>query len=207
MPGGKIGIVVADVSGKGVPASLYMTLTKGLMVSVSEQISDPGEILREVNKHLFEVCRRRVFVTLFLGVLDPETMSFDYARAGHNPPVFFRKTNNETRLLTPSGIGLGLNGGRIFDASLQVASLKLQKGDSLYLYSDGITEAMNAKNEEYGEERLIEMVRRLDGFNATDMRDAIMENVRVFLGKVAPQDDQTLVVVKVVQQENTEQTK
>ncbi|MBK8316650.1 MAG: SpoIIE family protein phosphatase [Acidobacteria bacterium] len=64
MPGGKIGIVVADVSGKGVPASLYMTLTKGLMVSVSEQISDPGEILREVNKHLFEACRRRVFVTL-----------------------------------------------------------------------------------------------------------------------------------------------
>ncbi len=197
MPGGKIGIVVADVSGKGVPASLYMTLTKGLMVSVSDQISDPGEILREVNKHLFEVCRRRVFVTLFLGVLDPETMIFDYARAGHNPPVFFRKTNNDARLLTPSGIGLGLNGGRIFDASLEVASLKLQKGDSLYLYSDGITEAMNAKNEEYGEERLMDMVRRLDGFNATDMRDAIMENVRVFLGKVAPQDDQTLVVVKI----------
>lgn len=198
MPGGKVGIVVADVSGKGVPASLYMTLTKGLMTSVSENTADPGEILREVNRHLYEACRKRVFVTLFLGVLDPETLQFDYARAGHNPPVLHRSDTGEVSMLRPGGIGLGLNSGKTFDATLQVDSMPLRKGDKLFIYSDGITEAMNAKNEEYGEERLMELVTRLDGFNATDMRNAVMSNVGVFLGKVSPQDDQTLVVVKVL---------
>ncbi len=195
---GKLGIVVADVSGKGVPASLYMTLTKGLLTSIAETVDDPGEILREVNRHLYEVCRRKMFVTLFLGVIDPVTKRMVYARAGHNPTVFRSVARQETSLLKPKGMGLGLNSGKIFDQSLKVETLQLELNDKLFFYSDGITEAMNPKNEEYGEERLIEIAEKADDLAASEARDAVMTDVTRFLASNQPQDDQTLVVVKVI---------
>lgn len=198
LPDGRIGIVVADVSGKGVPAALYMTLTKGLLASVSQEQSDPGAILREVNRHLYEACRKKVFVTLFLGVLDPATRTLSYARAGHNPTVWRSPANNKTELLRPAGLGLGLNQGKLFNASLKVATLQLAPQDALFFYSDGITEAMNNKQEEYGEERLMELAEQTDQLNAGGARDRIMADVKAFLGALAPQDDQTLVVLKVL---------
>lgn len=195
---GRLGIIVADVSGKGVPASLYMTLTKGLLDSVSEIETDPGMILREVNRHLYEVCQRKVFVTLFLGMLDPVTGRFEFARAGHNPPVLYRPHDNTTILLKPRGMGLGLNSGRIFDQSIQVDSTDLGPGDILLIYSDGITEAMNHRKEEFGEGRLQEMARRLDGLDARGITTRVFDEVGRFLGNIPPQDDQTLVVVKKI---------
>ncbi|QQS47695.1 MAG: SpoIIE family protein phosphatase [Acidobacteriota bacterium] len=197
MKDGRLGIVVADVSGKGVPASLYMTLTKGLLDSVSEVETDPGQILREVNRHLYDVCRRKVFVTLFLGIIDPVSRRFEFARAGHNPPVLFSPGDNRTQLLKPRGMGLGLNSGRIFDQSIQVDSIDLNPGDLLLIYSDGITEAMNFKKEEFGEERLEAIAGNLDGYKAQQARDAVMTEVSRFLGNIPPQDDQTLVVLRV----------
>lgn len=197
LPEGRLGIVVADVSGKGVPAALYMTLTKGLLLSVSEDCTDPGEILCEVNKHLYEVCRRKMFVTLFLGVIDPASRTLAYARAGHNPPVWRQPSNNKTTLLRAPGIGLGLNSGKSFDRILAVEKVSLTTNDVLILYSDGITEAMNAKGEEYGELRLMSVAAKADGLSAGETRDLVLFDVNAFLGKVPPQDDQTLVVVKV----------
>ncbi len=197
LPDGRLGIVVADVSGKGVPAALYMTLTKGLLASVAEEQSDPGNILREVNRHLYEACRKKVFVTLFLGVLDPATRTLTYARAGHNPTVWRSPARNATELLRPAGMGLGLNQGKLFNTTLQVASLQLAAADTLFFYSDGITEAMNAKQEEYGEERLLAVAKQTDKLNAGAALNAVMTDVKAFLGSIAPQDDQTLVVVKV----------
>ncbi len=197
LPDGRLGIVVADVSGKGVPAALYMTLTKGLLASVAEEQSDPGAILREVNRHLYEACRKKVFVTLFLGVLDPATRTLTYARAGHNPTVWRSPARNATELLRPAGMGLGLNQGKLFNTTLKVASLQLAANDALFFYSDGITEAMNAKQEEYGEERLLALAEQTDKLAAGAALSAIMADVKAFLGSSAPQDDQTLVVVKV----------
>lgn len=197
LPESRLGIVVADVSGKGVPAALYMTLTKGLLLSVSEVQSDPGEILREVNKHLYEVCRRKMFVTLFFGVLDPASRTLTYARAGHNPPVWRQAANGQTTLLRAPGLGLGLNAGKSFDKILAVERVQLAPNDSLILYSDGITEAMNAKGEEYGEIRLMSLAMKADRLSADETRDLVLFDVNAFLGKVAPQDDQTLVVVRV----------
>ncbi|MGH9840859.1 MAG: PP2C family protein-serine/threonine phosphatase, partial [Blastocatellia bacterium] len=195
---GKLGIVVADVSGKGVPASLYMTLTKGLLDSISEERTDPGEILREVNRHLYDVCRRKMFVTLFLGVIDPATRTLTYARAGHNPTIFRSPAEQKTELLKSRGMGLGLNRGKLFDQSLTVETLRLQQRDKLFFYSDGITEAMNVRNEEYGEVRLMALAEKADPMNADEARDTVLADVRAFLGENTPQDDQTLVVVEVV---------
>jgi hypothetical protein len=197
LPQGKLGIVVADVSGKGVPASLYMTLTKGLLDSVSEELTDPGDILREVNRHLYEVCRRRVFVTLFLGVIDPISKTMSYARAGHNPTLFLKASDRNTSFLKPPGMGLGLNDGKIFDKSLKVETIALEPNDALLFYSDGITEAMNSDNEEYGEQRLINVAARIGGVTAEEMLKAVMNDVDEFLGRVPQQDDQTVVVVRI----------
>ncbi len=194
---GKLGIVVADVSGKGVPAALYMTLTKGLLLSVAENTSDPGEILREVNKHLYEVCKRKTFVTLFLGVLDPITKTLTFARAGHNPPVWRRQAEQTTQWLKPPGIGLGLNAGKSFDRVLKVEQIQLSQNDLLIFYSDGISEAMNEHQEEYGEERLEQVAAMTDGMGAEESLSAVFVSVSNFLGKELPQDDQTLVVVRV----------
>jgi serine phosphatase RsbU (regulator of sigma subunit) len=198
LPDGRLGIVVADVSGKGVPAALYMTLTKGVLAAITEHESDPGAILREANRHLYEACRKKVFVTLFLGVYDPATRVLTYARAGHNPTVYRSRTHNKLELLKPRGMGLGLSGEKLFNPALAVASLPLATDDLLFFYSDGITEAMNHKQEEYGEERLMAVAQRDGYLDARNAHDAVLADVKSFLGNVAPQDDQTLVVLRAV---------
>lgn len=195
---GRLAIVVADVSGKGVPASLYMTLTKGLLNSLAEETTDPGKMLREINRHLYDVCRRKVFVTLFLGILDPARKTLEYARAGHNPTIHLDGRTGRTTQLESRGMGLGMVGSGIFDPTLVVETLSLSSGDTLLFYSDGITEAMNRKDEEYGLERLLPFVRQhASTKSAIQLRDAILADVRKFLGPDPPQDDQTLVIVKV----------
>lgn len=197
LPEGKLGVVVADVSGKGVPASLYMTLTKGLMMSVAEEKSDPGDVLCEVNRHLYQACQRRMFVTLVFGVIDPATRTMTYARAGHNPPLWHKTSEQSALLLRPPGLGLGLNSGKSFDRILKVETIELQPHDVLFFYSDGITEAMNEHGEEYGEEKLMAVATRVDGLGADEILNLVLGDVSSFLGTVPPQDDQTLVVVRV----------
>ncbi len=197
LPDERVGIVVADVSGKGIPAALYMTLTKGLLASIAEHESDPKLILQEVNRHLYEVCRRKMFVTLVLAILDPATRRLTYARAGHNPPVWRKSATNETLLLRAPGLGLGLNKGKLFDATLKPETITLERGDCVVFYSDGITEAMNESNTEYDEQRLMHIIERADGLNADATQENVMEDVGMFLGEVHPQDDQTVVVLRV----------
>lgn len=197
LPNERIGIVVADVSGKGVPAALYMTLTKGLLASIAENESDPAAILREVNRHLYKVCGRKMFVTMILGVLDPATQTLTYARAGHNPGVWRCVQSRTDTLLRAPGLGLGLNKGKLFDRTLRLESIRIEPGDAVVLYSDGITEAMNYVQDEYGEERLLASIASADGLSAAQTQEMILADVNQFLGEVPPQDDMTLVVVRV----------
>ena len=199
LPNERIGIVVADVSGKGVPAALYMTLTKGLLASVAENESDPAAILSEVNRHLYEVCRRKVFVTMLFGVLDPATQTFTYARAGHNPGVWRRTSLQQSTQLRAAGLGLGLSSSKIFDRSLRSEAIRIERGDALLLYSDGITEAMNAQGEEYGDQQLLDAIARTDGLSAAETQEAILADVGAFLEQTPPQDDMTLVVIRIAE--------
>ena len=188
--------MVADVSGKGVPAALYMTLTKGLLASIAAERSDPGDILREVNRHLYEACRKKVFVTLFLGVLDPLTRRLTYARAGHNPTVWRSPSQNTTELLRPSGMGLGLNQGKIFNATLKVACLQLAPDDALLFYSDGITEEENSAGEDFGTDRLAQIVAERRTWTVNQLADYVFGEVSVFSEGKPPTDDRTLVVLR-----------
>jgi len=194
---GRIGIGVADVSGKGVPAALYMTLTKGLLSSVTKSSSDLGPVVEEVNRHLHGVTRKKVFVTMALGFLDAQKRALQCVRAGHNPMVWRQKDKGVTTLVTPGGLGLGITASKIFSTQLEVEELALAEGDAVVFYSDGITEAMNRSLEQFGEQRLMEAVERTDNLEATAAHDSILGEVRSFLDGVHPQDDMTLVVLRV----------
>lgn len=194
---GRWGISVADVSGKGVPAALYMTLTKGLLVATTRDSADLSCILNEVNTHLHAAGRRKIFVTMALAVLDPATRTLEYARAGHNPIVWRRHAIDDTALLAPAGMGLGITAGKIFQRSLQVQHIQPSPGDTLVFYSDGLTEAMNADQEQFGEERLMAVVAQTDRMTAREAHDHILQTVRLFLDGIHPQDDLTLVVLRV----------
>jgi sigma-B regulation protein RsbU (phosphoserine phosphatase) len=194
---GRWGIGVADVSGKGVTAALYMTLTKGLLAAASQDTDDPRQILGAVNSHLRTVAKKKMFVTMALGVLDPAAGTMEYARAGHNPVVWRRTSAGETRLLTGAGIGLGIAGPGLFAKTLQIERIALAPGDALVFYSDGLTEAMNKDLEQFGEERLMAAVERADGLQAGLTHDSILEEVRNFLKGGSSQDDLTIAVLRV----------
>ena len=197
LPDGRIGLGVADVSGKGVPAALYMTLTKGLMAAITKNNSELAKVVEDVNRHLHGVTRKKVFVTMALGFLDVEKRVLECVRACHNPMVWRQPGLDETTLVAPGGLGLGITAGKVFGTQLKVAELALAEGDAVVFYSDGITEAMNSDLEQFGEQRLMDAVKRTDRLDAASSRDAILAEVKDFLGGVHPQDDMTLVVLRV----------
>lgn len=197
LPDGRWTIGVGDVSGKGVPAALYMTLTKGLLAATTADSSDLLDIIANVNGHIHSVAERKMFVTMALGAFDPETRSFDHVRAGHNPIVWRRPSENITKLLTVPGIGLGMASDRLFRRATELERIQLQQGDLLAFYSDGLTEAMNSVQEQFGEERLMHAIEEADGLDAGAVRESVLLKVRTFLAGIPAQDDMTLVVLRV----------
>jgi len=197
LPDGRWTIGVGDVSGKGVPADLYMTLTKGLLVATTQDSSDLLDIIGNVNGHIHAATERKTFVTMALGAFDPATHIFDNVRAGHNPIVWRRAALDQTSLLNAPGLGLGIVSDRLFRRSVKLDRLQLSSGDALVFYSDGLTEAMNIEREQFGEERLMRVVADGDGLDAGRLRESIEAGVTEFLAGVAPQDDMTIVVLRV----------
>jgi len=194
-PEGRWGILVGDVSGKGMVASLYMTLTKGLVLATSEETQAPAEVLVAVNEGLHQETERGVFVTAWLGLLDPATGRLEHARAGHNPLIWRRARLRETVALTPKGLPLGAVGNRMFAPALEEDLLQVEPGDSVFVYSDGLSEAMDGDRNEYGEERLIATIGRTDGLSAERARDVVMADVDAFVGAAPQHDDMTLLVL------------
>ena len=158
MSDGTVGIAVADVSGKGVPAALVMTITKGLLLAASDGRSDPLETLADVNAGIHSLGNRSVFVTMLFGVFDPAARTFHFVRAGHTP-LLWRKASGEVVMLSPRGIGIGMTGPRTFSTLCEPQTITTAPGDFLILYSDGVNEAMNEHTEEFGDERLLAIVR------------------------------------------------
>lgn len=193
---GQWGIAVADVSGKGLPAAMYMSMTKGLLLAAVDERSNALEILADVNAGLYSVGQRNVFVTMFFAVLEPRSREVAFVRAGHNAALWRKHATGETVSLTPRGIALGMTGSRMFTRSCAVERLVMEPGDTLFIYSDGVTEAMNEDSVEYGDDRLARAIARADGAGAAAARDLIIQDVSAFVGNTPPNDDLTLVVLQ-----------
>jgi serine phosphatase RsbU (regulator of sigma subunit) len=196
-PDGRYGLCVADVSGKGVPAALYMSLTKGILAAAGLEGAPIPQVMATLNRHLLEFGRRKMFVTMSLGYYDARSRVLEHARAGHNPPILWRAQVGTAEFLKPRGVGLGLAGASSFGRTLEVQSVELAPGDIIVFYSDGIVEAMNLNNDQFGEERLTDAVRDCAGLSAAGVEQEISRRVRSFAGAAPVHDDQTLLVLRV----------
>ncbi len=194
-----IGIVVADVVGKGTSAAFYMAEIKGMIVSLSSIYKSPKELLKVLNARLFANVDRKVFATMLYGVLNKKTHDFTYARAGHNPLLFKKASTNEASYKTPKGIGLGLDHGRIFDKVIDEERIKLKTDDTIILYTDGITEAMNPEKEEYGEDRLIDFVLEQDGKTSKECCISLIKEIKKYAAGTEQSDDIAMVLIKKIE--------
>ena len=197
-PDARWGFCVADVSGKGVPAALYMTMTKGLLASERPYATDLRELALALNERLHEAGRHKTFVTMALASLDPATRRLTLIRAGHNPVLWRRARRNETVWLRPEGLGLGLVSNRMFGRKLEEQVVDLEPGDAVILYSDGLTEAENPRVELFGEERLQAIAEKPLPGDAQTLVDEILADVERFKEGAEPHDDLTLLVIKVL---------
>lgn len=188
---GNIGLTVADVSGKGVPAAMFMMSSHTFMKSSVIRGSGPAEVLGAVNALLAEGNESVMFVTLFHAVLDPDSGKLQYANGGHNPPIIVRPDGSCTVLPTTGGMALGVVPG----LSYRQESATLEPGDIAILYSDGVTEATNAENEEFGMNRLQAAIAHRQPRSAREVTQTIFEAVHAFAGNTPQFDDITCLVV------------
>ena len=183
-----LAMVMADVSGKGIPAAMFMVIAKTLIKDHTQLGLQPDEVFTRVNEILCEGNEAGLFVTAWMGILDLNTGKLTYANAGHNPPVV--KLGNEVKYLhsKPGFVLAGFEGFKYSKFDLQ-----LQRGDKIFLYTDGATEATNLNNELYGEDRLIECLRSQDGKNCADALHAVRADIDKFVGEAEQFDDLTLL--------------
>jgi serine phosphatase RsbU (regulator of sigma subunit) len=191
---GNVGIAIADVADKGVPAALFMALSRTLVRATSMSGRTPSDALRRTNTLILSDARSDLFVTVFYGLLHPRSGSFTYANAGHNPPLWLNVRSGMMQRLHQHGMALGV----LMDMPLSEHAIQIELGDVLALYTDGVTEALNIYGEEFGVERLEQVVRTHAAQTAEEIVAAIQAAVDEFVGNEPPFDDFTLVVMKRV---------
>lgn len=189
----RVGVVIADVSGKGVPAGLFMMISRTLLRAEGLGGGDPGDCLTRVNALLERENEAAMFVTVFYGVIDLETLTLSYANAGHNPP-FVLKADGSVVPIEPLGdLVLGVMPGIEYSS----ATTSLSPQDALFLYTDGLTEAFDVNNEEYRESRLIEALAKCRGQSAAEIGDSCIADVESFATGAAQADDMTCLVIRI----------
>ncbi len=198
LSGNRLGVLIADVSGKGTSAALYMAELKGLILSLSRNHDSPKALLTELNEILAPNLDRRSFVTMTYAIIDSRKRTLRVARAGHNPLIHFDGRTGLTHLLSPPGLALGFDSGDTFKAVIQEIELPLVHGDTFLFFTDGISEAMNGASELFGESRLADILKHANELSSDDLKEKILHEVRVFAAGESPHDDMTLVIVKVV---------
>jgi serine phosphatase RsbU (regulator of sigma subunit)/anti-sigma regulatory factor (Ser/Thr protein kinase) len=193
-----IGVCVADVSGKGVPGSMVMTMIRTALRLESRGNKNPAEVLSKVNEFVTDDIRKGMFVTAYYIILDSRERMISFASAGHNPMILFRGKSKETFYLNPPGfpVGITLPDINLFSNTIKADRIRLHPDDILVIYTDGITEAMNHKRELYGDERFLAAIRKYGDLDVVEFVNKVKEDILNFTGGFEQNDDITLVAVK-----------
>lgn len=194
---GNLGFVIADVSDKGVPAALFMALSRSLVRGAALDGTSPAKAMERANRWIMRDSQSLMFVTLFYGIINPRTGQLRYTCAGHNPPLLYRAASHEMEPLRTPGIALGV----IEDAVLGEAQTIINPGDVLVCYTDGVTEAVNEQMEEWGVPSLITAAVDTANGSVDTVLETISTRLALHTGDLPPFDDITLVVIKRLRDE------
>ena len=191
--GDRLGIVIADVSGKGIPAALFMVISRTLISNWARNGVDPSDVFTRVNSQLCEGNENAMFVTAWMGILQISTGVLTYSNAGHDPPLVMKPGGEFEQIATSKNLMLaGMDG-----IKYKQSTIRMNPGDRLFLYTDGITEANDVKGEQYGKDRLLARLNELSGETPEDTLTHIKEDIDVFAGSEPQFDDITMLMLQV----------
>jgi len=193
---GRLGVLVGDVSGKGTSAALYMSKLQGIIRALQHLHHTPAQLLTAVNDLIYGTIERNSFITLTYAVFDLATRQVALCRAGHNATL--RLQDHEHALLIPRGLGLGLARHEIFARETEEITLSLNSQETFVFYTDGLVEARNMADQEYGEEKLVKMVAQHCHLEAEPLKERIIAEAQDFVGYAKQHDDMTVLVAKVL---------
>ncbi len=192
---GKLGFVIADVSGKGVAAAMIMVMVRSVFRSVAAGSTSARDTMIQVNKMLARDVKKGIFVSALYGIYDVDSQKLVVVNGGHNPPVLWRHATGAGEYCNVSGMALGLTERPSFDNSITEVVYDLAPGDRIMTYTDGVTEAFAANGDMYGEERLLEVFTAQAKLPAQSLIDTVMLDIDKFVGKAPRSDDTTLLVL------------
>ena len=191
LEGDQVGLAIADVSGKGVPAALFMMSSRTLLKGTALGVPDPSQVLHEVNNLLHENNEADMFVTVLYAVYNPENGELTYANGGHNSPLIVHADGSSALLPLTGGIALGM----LPDLQYRQNTITLAPGDSVVFYTDGVTEAMDGADQEFGTERLYKIFTAAPPKSSREANQAVFEAVRSFVGDTPQSDDITCLTL------------
>ncbi len=188
----RLAFTIGDVSGKGIPAAIYMAVCRTLLKATAHQVAHPGEVLRRVNALLIPESEASTFVTIFYGILNTRTGEVQYSNGGHSSPVLVRSSGETEALPYTDGFLVGKIEHQEYDAK----RIQLERGDTLFLYTDGVTEAMNTEMEMFEEERLNAYLKRSNGSTTQELANGSIADLKTFAGDAPQSDDITVLVLR-----------
>src|SRR5881296_2189954 len=194
----RLGVVIADVSGKGVPASLIMAICRSVLRAEAARNPSPADVLRKVNRQLYPDIKEDMFISMAYLILNHERNGngVTLARAGHDAPLLYKRESQTVTPVKSPGMVVGIDSGNVFDRLTVDFAVPLERDDCLVLYTDGVTEALNTEGDEFGVDRLMQSVRSSAKDSAQAIVKKIIEDVRDFTGLAPQNDDMTLIAIR-----------
>ena len=192
----RLGVAIADVSGKGVPASLIMAICRSVLRAEAARNPSPADVLRKVNRQLYPDIKEDMFISMAYLILGHQQDGVTLARAGHDAPLWYKRQSQTVMPVKSPGMVVGIDSGSVFDRLTTDFAVPLERNDCLVLYTDGVTETLNSEGDEFGVDRMMQSVRASANDSAQAIVKRIIEDVREFTGSVPQNDDMTLIAIR-----------